>query len=87
MLKALQAKPAASEKNPKPLKQQSTLTEDESVATEPEVHFTNYLSADVHRRLQIYVAHQKAVKRPGIKISIKGVLNEALDAYLKTKGH
>ena len=52
-----------------------------------EVRFTNYLDAEVSRRLQIHVAHLKARKvRGGERISIKSVLHQALVEYLERHG-
>ena len=49
-----------------------------------EVRFTNYLDAEVSRRLQIHVAQLKARKvRGGERISIKSVLHQALVEYLE----
>ncbi|MGY2896250.1 hypothetical protein [Deinococcus sp. UYEF24] len=49
-----------------------------------EVRFTNYLDADVSRRLQIHVAQMKARKVPGgERVSIKSVLHQALVEYLE----
>jgi hypothetical protein len=52
-----------------------------------EVRFTNYLDADVSRRLQIHVAQLKALKvRGGERVSIKSVLHQALVEYLERHG-
>ena len=52
-----------------------------------EVRFTNYLDADVSRRLQIHVAQLKACKvRGGERVSIKSVLHQALVEYLERHG-
>ncbi|WP_407543297.1 hypothetical protein Q0M94_26365 (plasmid) [Deinococcus radiomollis] len=49
-----------------------------------EVRFTNYLDAEVSRRLQIHVAQLKARKvRGGERVSIKSVLHQALVEYLE----
>lgn len=53
----------------------------------PEVRFTNYLDAEVSRRLQIHVAQLKARKpRGGDRVSIKSVLHQALIEYLERSG-
>jgi hypothetical protein len=55
--------------------------------TVPEVRFTNYLDAEVSRRLQIHVAQLKARKpRGGERVSIKSVLHQALLEYLERNG-
>ena len=52
-----------------------------------EVRFTNYLDAEVSRRLQIHVAQLKARKvRGGERVSIKSVLHQALVEYLERHG-
>ena len=52
-----------------------------------EVRFTNYLDAEVSRRLQIHVAQLKARKtRGGERVSIKSVLHQALVEYLERQG-
>ncbi|WP_407572886.1 hypothetical protein [Deinococcus altitudinis] len=49
-----------------------------------EVRFTNYLDAEVSRRLQIHVAQLKSRKVPGgERVSIKSVLHQALVEYLE----
>jgi len=52
------------------------------------VHFTNYLKGSVSRRLQVYVALHKAEKRRsgGERVSIKTVLNQALEEFLDRNG-
>ncbi len=53
----------------------------------PEVRFTNYLDAEVSRRLQVHVAHLKARKTRGSeRVSIKSVLHQALVEYLDRNG-
>jgi hypothetical protein len=55
--------------------------------TVPEVRFTNYLDAEVSRRLQVHVAQLKARKpRGGERVSIKSVLHQALLDYLERNG-
>lgn len=52
-----------------------------------EVRFTNYLDAEVSRRLQVHVAHLKARKmQGGERVSIKSVLHQALVEYLDRHG-
>ena len=52
-----------------------------------EVRFTNYLDAEISRRLQIHVAQLKSRKiRGGERISIKSVLHQALAEYLERHG-
>ena len=52
--------------------------------TVQEVRFTNYLDAEVSRRLQIHVAQMKARKvKGGERVSIKSVLHQALVEYLE----
>jgi hypothetical protein len=52
-----------------------------------EVRFTNYLDAEVSRRLQVHVAQLKASKpRGGERVSIKSVLHQALLEYLERNG-
>ena len=51
------------------------------------ISFTTAIDADLNRRLLLYVAEQKAVRRPGVRVSIKSVLGAALDEYLKKQGH
>lgn len=49
-----------------------------------EIRFTNYLDAEVSRRLQIHVAEMKARKpQGGERVSIKSVLHRALVEYLE----
>lgn len=68
-----------------PVKQQSSKAGEED---EGEVHFTNYLRGSVSRRLQVYVALQKAQQRRGggERVSIKNVLNQALEEFLDRNG-
>lgn len=66
----------------KPLNSQSGMSREELPVQE--VRFTNYLDAEVSRRLQIHVAQLKARKvRGGERVSIKSVLHQALVEYLE----
>ena len=59
----------------------------EEITGMSEVRFTNYLDAEVSRRLQIHVAQLKARKaRGGDRVSIKSVLHQALVEYLDRNG-
>ena len=52
-----------------------------------EVKFTSYLRADLNRRLQIHVVNKKARKKAGQeRVSIKSVLQRALEEYLERHG-
>lgn len=77
--------PAVTPPAVEPVKQQSSKAGEED---EGEVHFTNYLKGSVSRRLQVYVALQKAQQRRGggERVSIKNVLNQALEEFLDRNG-
>lgn len=78
---------AGLQQSSKPVKQQ--IAEVPPLPEALEVRFTNYLDADVSRRLNVHVAQLKAVRTPGARPSIKSVLDQALREYLgryETKG-
>ncbi|WP_293909672.1 hypothetical protein [Deinococcus sp.] len=71
---------AGLQQSSKSVKQQSL--EAPSAPEAQEVRFTNYLDAEISRRLNIHVAQLKAARTPGIRPSIKSVLDQALRDYL-----
>lgn len=51
-------------------------------AQQSDVPFSSQLDPDLYARLQQFVALKKAQKRYGQRVSLKGVLHEALIEYL-----